>query len=130
MLQAALEAMREREDALLTVHDIEDALERKRGAIVALEEAASRAMGDATRDRKLTGLRNDLAALDAALSSANTEYERVRSRNASELDRWKAERAHDFLRLGRAYCQVTALYGERLAGVWGTVAADLEGESR
>ena len=37
--------------------------------------------GDKAKTRKVAGLHNDIAALEAAQSSATSEYERVKARN-------------------------------------------------
>lgn len=37
--------------------------------------------GDKAKTRKVAGLHNDIAALEAALGSAKAEYEKVRVRN-------------------------------------------------
>ena len=75
-------ALKEREAALLTVQSIDEDLDRRRRAVEQLEETGSRrAGGDPAIARRVAGMQNALASLEAALEAAKAEYERVKSRN-------------------------------------------------
>lgn len=79
---AALGALKERESALVTTHLIRDDIEKKRAAAVALEEAgALRFGGSSTKAKRVTQLQNEAAAAEATLTVAQTEYDRIKSRN-------------------------------------------------
>lgn len=49
--------------------------------------------GDKAKTRKVAGLHNDVAALESALESAKSEYERVKGRNL-EVGGWGHTRYH------------------------------------
>ncbi|KAL4859717.1 5'-3' exoribonuclease 2 [Chlorella vulgaris] len=130
MSPAVTAALRERETALLTLQSIEEDLERRRGAVVALEESGARRVGgDAAKARKVAAMQNDVSALEAALSAAQLEYERVKARNLQELERVRLERASEFARLARGFAEVDAMYGQRCQEIWRNVAADFGASS-
>ncbi|GAB4824150.1 hypothetical protein N2152v2_011196 [Parachlorella kessleri] len=109
-------ALREREAALLTVQCIDEDMAKKKKSVEQLEEQGGRVFGgDKAKTRKVAGLHNDIAALEAAQSSATSEYERVKGRNEEELLRWRQEKAGEYVRMARGFAQVNSLYDERCA---------------
>jgi len=123
---AAVDALKERESALLTVRSIKDDVYRRQAALAAIEEAGDQTLGgDPPRVQKAQILRNEIASLEAAAEAAESEYEKVKGRNKEELVRWREERGGDFLRMVRAYAQVASLYGARTEDLWRGVAEDL-----
>lgn len=125
MSPAVVAALREREAALLTVQSIEEDLERRRRAVVQAEEAAARRVGgDAAKARKVAALQNDVAALEAALTAAQQEYDRVKARNLQELERSRQERSANFGQLARDFAQVDALFGQRCLEIWRDVCEE------
>ncbi|EFN57618.1 hypothetical protein CHLNCDRAFT_142705 [Chlorella variabilis] len=122
---AVTAALREREAALLTVQSIEDDLERRRRAVAALEEAGPRRVGgDAAKARKVAAMQNEVSALEAALTAAQQEYERVKARNLEELERVRQERSAEFARLAKGFAEVDALFGQRCLDIWRGVSGE------
>ena len=123
---AVVEALKEREAALLTAQSIRDEVSKKQAALAAVEDADGRTLGgDPAKVRKAATLRNEIAAAEAAAEAAEAEYEKVKGRNKGELGRWQREREEEFLRMARAYGQVAATYNERAEQVWEGVVGDL-----
>lgn len=109
---AVAEALAEREAALVTVDSIRDDI-AKRSAALAVADAG-----------RAVGLRNEVAALEAAADAAEGEYDRVKGRNLEELDRWRAERETEFTRMAEAYARVAAQFQGRAAEVWAGAAGE------
>lgn len=126
---AAVGALREREAALLTVQLVEEDIEKKQRELAALEASGARVLGgDPPKARRLAGVRNDLAALDAALAAARAEYARVAQRNKQDLARRSAEREAGLQALARGFAQTASLYEERGAQIWRSVAEEFGGQ--
>lgn len=118
---AVVAALKEREAALLTVDTIKEDLERKKASLQQLEVS-----GDPNRGRKVSQYQNEIAALDAALASAEAEYERVKARNEEELVRWQSEKRSEFVRVQKGLTRVSGLLEESNAAVWKEVAGELK----
>ena len=119
---AVVDAMREREAALVTVDSIRDDIAKKAAALSAAEEST-----DPGKVRKSQTLRNELASLEAACDAAEAEYEKVKNRNVTELQRWRSERQAEFTRMSAAYARVAALFQERTGEVWRGASEDARG---
>jgi len=122
---AVVEALKEREAALVTVDTIRDGIARKAEALSIAEQST-----DINQVRKAQTVRNEVASLEAACDAAEAEYEKVKGRNKTELQRWREERKNEFTRMTVAYARVQAVFEERAAEVFGsssdsTSAADL-----
>eukprot|EP00887_Chlorella_sp_A99_P004757 scaffold4.g4757.t1 len=100
MAPAAAAALKERETALLTVHSIDEDMERRKRAM------------------------NELAAAEHAADAAKREYERVKARNTEELARWRSDKQQAFRGVVHGYAQVNSLFEERSLQVWRGVAED------
>lgn len=120
-----LKALREREGQLLTVSTLQAELEKKRFGIQQLEQEGSKKLGgDKAKLRKVTALQNDVAALEAALTAAQAEYDRVKDRNKLELERWRSTRAGGFAGMLEQYGHLESAYAERSLSVWLGVAEE------
>lgn len=120
-----LKALREREGQLLTVHSLQDDLEKKRKGISLLENEGSKVFGgDKGKSRKIMNLQNDVAALEASLTAAEAEYAKILERNKQELERWRATRASGFTSMLDHYGRVESAYAQRSLGVWLGVAEE------
>lgn len=53
--------------------------------------------GDKNRTRKISELQHTVSALEASKEASKAEYNRVKSRNVSELNRYKFEKTNDFI---------------------------------
>lgn len=115
---AVVDALREREAALVTVDSIRDDISRKSAALSAAEESY-----DPAKQRKVQGLKNEVAALEAACDAAEAEYEKVKGRNQKELARWRKERQEEFMKMSGEYGKVAAVYQQRVGEVWHSVGA-------
>jgi hypothetical protein len=122
---AVVEALQEREAALLTVQSVNDDIDKRRSALEILENGSS-VPGDATKARKAQTLRNEIAGLEAALEAAETEYQRVKERNEAELQRWRYERAQAMTGMVRGFGFVQAALREREAEFFQTSLEDLQ----
>jgi sorting nexin-1/2 len=122
---AVIEALQEREAALLTLQSIKEDMSRKQAAVEALESAAETSNGDLQKITKVQHLKNEVAALEAAAEVAQIEYDRVKSRNVEELKRYNAERAGEFRRMATAYSRVANIFESRESEVWRGTAEDL-----
>jgi sorting nexin-1/2 len=121
---AATSALKEREAALVTQQAITADLDRRRKAISALDHTG----GDMAKAKKLIGLKNEAASLDAAHTAAEAEYIKVRDRNAQELQRCKTTRAEHFEIMLDNLSRVMAAYEQRKLSIWGSVAEDTFGQ--
>ena len=110
---AVVEALKEREAALVTVDSIRDDISKKAAALSIAETST-----DLAQVRKAQTLRNEVASLEAACDAAEAEYERVKGRNMVELQRWREERKNEFTRMAVAYARVNALFEDRAAEVF------------
>jgi PX domain/Vps5 C terminal like len=110
---AVVEAFKEREAALVTVDTIRDGIAKKAEALSLAENST-----DLAQVRKAQTLRNEVASLEAACDAAEAEYERVKGRNMTELQRWREERKNEFTRMAVAYARVMAVFEERAAEVF------------
>lgn len=122
---AVVDALKEREAALLTVNSIREDMMKKQAALVMVEGSGEMTLGDPSKVKKAQALRNEIAALEAAVEAATAEYDKVKHRNQDELARWREEREGEFLRMAKAYAQVSAVYYEQGEEVWRGVAEDL-----
>ena len=113
---AVVQALKERESALVTVDSIREDIAKKSVALSAAEESME--VGNV---KKAQNLRNEVASLEAACDAAEAEYERVKSRNQSELLRWRGERQAELKRMVEVYARVAAQFEERAADVWESV---------
>jgi len=123
--QAVRWAMRERDSARVTVATIEAELDDKQKRVGALEEQSSKIFGgDKNRTRKISELQHTVSALEAAKDAANAEYDRVKSRNISEIARYKTEKTEDFMGMLVGFARVQAAFAERSFNVWLGVAEE------
>mmetsp|Transcript_17683 Transcript_17683/g.49470 ORF Transcript_17683/g.49470 Transcript_17683/m.49470 type:complete len:564 (-) Transcript_17683:1848-3539(-) len=125
LLPAVRWAMRERDSARVTVATIEAELDDKQKRVGALEEQSSKIFGgDKNRTRKISELQHTVSALEAAKDAANAEYDRVKSRNISEIARYKTEKTEDFMGMLVGFARVQAAFAERSFNVWLGVAEE------
>jgi sorting nexin-1/2 len=121
---AVIEALEEREAALVTVDTIRDGIARRAEALSTAEQST-----DLNQVRKAQTLRNEVASLEAACDAAEAEYEKVKGRNTAELQRWREERKNEFTRMAIAYARIQAVFEQGTAEVFGSTdsssAADL-----
>jgi sorting nexin-1/2 len=110
---AVVEALKEREAALVTVDTIRDGISKKAEALSIAEQST-----DLNQVRKAQALRNEIASLEAACDAAEAEYEKVKGRNQTELQRWREERKNEFTRMAVAYAHVMAVFEDRAAEVF------------
>lgn len=117
---AMVEALKEREGALLTVQALEDNLAGKQREMQNLEGVAARSVagGDLGRSQRLQKMRDEVAGLEAAIAAGRAEYERVKERNIEEIERHKQEKEAVFLRMTVDQARVQGLYKEREREVW------------
>ncbi|EIE22906.1 hypothetical protein COCSUDRAFT_66447 [Coccomyxa subellipsoidea C-169] len=120
-------ALREREQALLTLHALEAELRRKRRGIGSLEQEGSQVFGgDKGKTRRVANLQSDVAALEAAIEAAGAEYNRVLERNLKEMQRWAADRGRDFTTMLNQFAGMEVAFHERCRDVWLEVAEQFE----
>ena len=55
--------------------------------------------GDKNRTKKITELQNTVATLEAAKTASSAEYDRVMTRNKSEMERYRTEKDEDFMNM-------------------------------
>lgn len=117
---AIVEALKEREGALLTVQALEDNLASKQREMQNLEGVAARSVagGDVGRSQRLQKMRDEVAGLEAAIAAGRGEYERVKERNIEEIERHKQEKEAVFLKMTTDQATVQGLYKERERQVW------------
>ncbi|CAL8464753.1 g4288 [Coccomyxa elongata] len=120
-------ALREREQALLTVQALEAELRRKRKGIGSLEQEGSQVFGgDKGKTRRVANLQSDVAALEAAIDSAKAEYDKVLDRNMKEMQRWASDRSCDFATMLNQFAGMEVAFHERCRDVWLEVAEQFE----
>jgi hypothetical protein len=115
---AVVEALKEREAALVTVDTIRDGIAKKAEALSIAEQST-----DLNQVRKAQALRNEVASLEAACDAAEAGYEKVKGRNMTELQRWREERKNEFTRMAVAYARVMAVFEERAVEVFSNTEA-------
>ncbi|CAL5229150.1 g12424 [Coccomyxa viridis] len=126
LTRAVAKALREREEALLTVHALENELRQKRRGISSLEESGQQVFGgDKGKTRRVHNLQADVAALEAALEAAKAEYDRVLDRNLKEVQRWEKDRAEDFGVMLNQFAGMEVAFHERSRDVWQEVAEQM-----
>lgn len=120
LIPAVIDALREREDALLTVQSLEDDLGGRKREMSQLEEATVQNMsnGDNGRSSRVGKLRDEVEGLEAAVAAARAEYERVKERNLSELRRWRLERGQNLKKVAQGLARIQTLLAERQGQMW------------
>jgi len=125
LLPAIRIALRERDAARITVATIEAELQEKKKRVSNLEEQSSKVFGgDKNRTRKISELQQTVSSLEAACDASRAEYERVKSRNLSEMERYKSEKTENFMGMLIGFARVQAAFAERSFNVWLGVAEE------
>lgn len=119
LVPAVVDALKEREAAMLTCQSIRDNIVKKKASIVMMESST-----EYSKMKKVDALKNEVAALEIALEAAEGEYEKVKQRNVEELVRWQEERSLAYASMVESYGRVCAAYEERGMEVWNGVAED------
>jgi len=123
MVQSALDALRERESAFVTMRSLEEDLKKTRESLDVLQQVHDvSTLHDPAMEKKLVGLRNDVAGLEAGLRVANTTYETLFHRNKADYARWLEERRRDMTRMRVDLSGAMARHGDAVAAEWGEVA--------
>lgn len=128
MAPVAVDALNEREAALLTVRSLKDDAEKRRINVEALENGGG-APGDQAKARKVQNLRNEIASLEAAIEAAEMEYVKVKERNEVELDRWRSGRSKRFVSMANRVGSLEATYYERVSELCSALSKDLLDDS-
>jgi len=55
--------------------------------------------GDRNRAKRITDLQHTVATLEAAKAASSAEYDRIRTRNKSEIEKFKKDKANDFMNM-------------------------------
>jgi len=119
-------ALTSREEAMLTVQTLESQRVMKSKTVEELESASDSVLGgDRGKVKKLSAVRAEVSGLESSLMAARAEYEKIKTVNLQELERFKAQKARDFMEMLRSLACVQEAYAERSADVWVTVAREL-----
>lgn len=125
-MQAVIEAMASREDALLTMRTLNSQHESKVKTMAELDQQAGLVVGgDRGKMRKANELRNEVSTLEQSIATAEGEYQKIKEVNFSELKRFRSQKNKDFTAMVHSLACVQAAYAERSAEVWLVVAKDL-----
>lgn len=106
---AIVEALKDRESALLTTQSIKEDISRRRNALQA---------PNALPPARVHVIQDELAALEAASEVADAEYERIKSRNQEELQRWGEERMQEYREMATSCARVMSTFYLRTGEVW------------
>jgi hypothetical protein len=106
---AIVEALKDREAALLTKQSVKEDISRRRNALRA---------PNALPASRVHSLQDEIAALEAASEIADGEYERIKSRNQEELQRWSKERMNEYEDMAASCERVLSTYYLRTGEVW------------
>ncbi|GBG67588.1 hypothetical protein CBR_g717 [Chara braunii] len=128
MMQAVHTAMADRSNALLTVQTLMSELAAKKARIEKLEAQSSKVFGgDKSRTRKIADLSRDVALTEAARDVAQQEYDRIKERNRSEVERFTKQRHHDFWSMIEGFVCTQVAYANRAAKIWREMAGQIGG---
>ena len=122
---AVIDALKEREDASITLCSIKDDLERKKKQLEVLDAAAS--SSDPVKLKKAEALKNDIAALEAAVTAAGSGYNEIKRRNLVELERWRRDRASEYHTMLQKFTSARSDYDMKASNEWQSVRSDLYG---
>ncbi|CAM6088794.1 unnamed protein product [Calypogeia fissa] len=125
LMQAIHAAHADRSNALLTVQTLMTDLQATNTRIEKLNVAASKFFGvDKGRNRKIDDLK-ELAKLDEeARDCAQQEYDNIKERNRSELERFEKERRRDFINMIKGVVITQIGYSEKISNTWSKVVEE------
>ncbi|KAL3683251.1 hypothetical protein R1sor_001273 [Riccia sorocarpa] len=125
LMQALHAAYADRSNALLTVQTLMTDLEANKLKVEKLHQAASKFFGvDKNRERKIEELKEVVKVNEAARDSAQQEYDRIKERNRTELERLEKDRRKDFLNMIRGFVMTQVGYAEKISNVWASVVEE------
>lgn len=91
-----------------------------------LKSAAEAAIGgDRGKTRRAQSIESELKVLDSSVLAATVEYQKIKTVNLQELERFKLQKSKDFRQMLQSFACVQAAYAERSAEVWVAVAREL-----
>lgn len=125
LMQAIHAAHADRANALLTVQTLMTDLQATNLRIEKLNVAASKFFGvDKTRNRRIDELKELGKASEEARDLAQHEYENIKDRNRTELERFEKERRRDFLNMIRGFVITQVGYSEKISNTWSKVVEE------
>lgn len=125
MAPAALDALKERETAFLTLTNLQEDLRKTKDSLVYLESTQNAsAMSDPSMAKKIESSKNDIAALEAAVQAAERGYQEITRRNEFDYERWKIEQAQDFRLISKELSKSRGSFEQTVAEDWDTVNID------
>lgn len=125
MAPAALDALKERETAFLTLTNLQEDLRKAQASLVYLESIQNAsAISDPSIAKKIESSRNDIAALQAAVQAADRGYQEIMRRNEFDYERWKRVQAQDFRLISKELSNSRGSFEQTVAEDWDTVSTD------
>ncbi|KAG6555806.1 hypothetical protein Mapa_002445 [Marchantia paleacea] len=125
LMQALHAAYADRSNALLTVQTLMTDLQANNLKVEKLNVAASKFFGvDKNRNRKIEELKEAVKVSEEARDCAQQEYDRIKERNRTELERFEKDRRRDFLNMIRGFVMTQVGYAEKIANVWTKVGEE------
>ncbi|KAL2629600.1 hypothetical protein R1flu_014286 [Riccia fluitans] len=124
-MEALHAAYADRSNALLTVQTLMADLEANKLKVEKLNQAASKFFGvDKNRNRKIEELNEVVKVNEEARDCSQQEYDRIKERNRTELERFEKDRRKDFLNMIRGFVMTQVGYAEKISNVWTSVAEE------
>lgn len=120
----AIDALNERETALLTMKSLKEDIDKRRLNIEVLEHSSG-APGDPNKARKVQDLHNEIASLEAALETADVEYQKIKDRNELELRRWRGGRHDKFSGMANSIGNIESTLYERISELSKALAEEI-----
>ncbi len=129
MVQAGIEAFKEREWAFLTLMNTRETLKSTQDFLQGLEKAQNAStLRDSGTTKKIESLRNDIAGLEAVLHAAEVGYEEIKRRNMADYTRWKKEQTRDAKQLEHKVSDSMRCFDTAATTEWDTACRDIEQE--
>eukprot|EP00271_Cylindrocystis_brebissonii_P014179 TRINITY_DN35440_c0_g1_i1.p1 TRINITY_DN35440_c0_g1~~TRINITY_DN35440_c0_g1_i1.p1 ORF type:complete len:578 (-),score=129.39 TRINITY_DN35440_c0_g1_i1:493-2226(-) len=126
LMQAVHAAFQDRHQALLTVQTLSTDLATKKDKEEKLSLTMQRMLGgDAAKKRQLGALQAEVQSIQTASSVAEEEYEKIKTRNRQELERFDQERKRDLFRMVDGFVRLQVQMAEVTAAEWSKAADDL-----
>ena len=118
MMPAVRKAVADRAETLLTLQTHLADVDSKKARIAKLEM-------DFSKMHKAEMLRRELAADEAAVEAARTEYSHIQGRHQEEFKRLEESRSREFKAMWLAFARTQVRHAEKVLQVWRAVAEDM-----
>lgn len=130
LMQAVHSAFSDRNNSLITVQTLTQDVASLNKQIEKAVAASNKIFGGSkSQNRKIEELKEQLKNTEEASQLANKQYDQIKDRNKSEVERFNEERNRDFMNMLRGLIQTQVGYSRKMANVWTKVAEEAAGSS-